>query len=136
MIDGSVAAVILAGGIRRSSLHRQTGVHPLHLPLLDDKTTLECWVESVRSAFGNVPVSVVGDGSIDTDNCRTSLVDGVMFRDDPRPHRGTAGVLADLFRSQEGQVRPDLRWLCVIDGSSCPPENLEPIREQKRKIVI
>ena len=124
----SITAVILVGGLRRTRLHQQTGIHPLHLPLRPDRAMLDCWLESIRLAFGGIETIVVGEdrGEFMRGAPRDQPKD-VEFQIDPRPHRGTAGVLADLAAGQNQAVAGS-DFLLVVDGSSCPPKKLKPMR--------
>ena len=124
----SITAVILVGGLRRTKLHQQTGGHPLHLPLRPDRAMLDCWLESIRLAFDGIEAIVVGDDRDDfMRNAPQDQAKDVEFQIDPRPHRGTAGVLADLAAGQNQAIaRSD--FLFVVDGSSCPPKDLKPMR--------
>ena len=130
MGDPRLVAVLLAGGIRRSKLHEQTGTHPLYLPLRSDVTTIQLWIEAIRSAAGDIHILVVGGGREELE-AAISREDRarVEYQFDPRNHRGTAGVLADLT-AEEGSVMASAEQILVIDGSSCPPRTLKPFFER------
>lgn len=116
MSDGRpVAVVFLAGTLRPTSFQRAIGRSVLDLPLEENRTILDGWLDEIRALPeetlpAGAPVRILVDQ-------RSPLPElagrtGVTCERDPADYRGTAGVLRDLG----GDFDPADRLLVVSAG--------------------
>ena len=121
-----IKPIILAEGLRTSSLERLVGIPPLLLPIGPSILLLECWREKLEGYVeANSPLEILvastnGFQSMDLIASDPRFKRGL----DPRPHRGTAGVLSD-YLERDASGSEGLDYLLVIDRSSCPPRSLD-----------
>ena len=120
-----IKPIILAEGLRASSLESLVGVPPLLLPIGPSILLLECWREKLEgyveadSPLEILVASTNGFQSMDLIASDPRFKRGL----DPRPHRGTAGVLSD-YLERDASGSEGLDYLLVIERSSCPPCSL------------
>lgn len=127
-----LTVLMLAGGLARNSLHRAVGFPVPGMPLEADRTVLSVWMDLVRNISGSrrVGIHVICSSEADLSWFRAELrrtgsePRGVSFLVDPRPHRGVAGVLADVIAGIEepGEV-------LVLELTALPPVSLTPLFE-------
>lgn len=135
----NIKAVMLAEGLRPSPLDRQVGLPAPLLPIREDSRLLDEW-SSVLTACGLIgsPIDVVMASRSGFQAMESLSNDGRYERTiEPRSHRGTAGVLADLWRSQFVEHHYD--YFIVIEGGSCPPRGLGDLAKEMeagRDIVL
>lgn len=120
---------MLAEGIRPSPLDRQVGLRAPLLPVRSDSRLIDEWAR-VLNAEGMVeePIEVVMASSDGFQSMEAIANDPRYERTiEPRSHRGTSGVLADLQRGEiEGSPYD---YLLVIESGSCPPPSLGRLSE-------
>ena len=127
----SFDAIILAGGLRKSPLHDELGMHELCLPLDDGRTLLAAWLETLGASGGCKDAAIVVSDAEDAQEIQRHLDESADFRHD-LPHvqvivergrwRGTAGVLRDVA---DGMVGSEI--LVAVEAACLPPSSLTPL---------
>ncbi len=117
----NIKVVMLAEGIRPSPLDLQVGMPAPLLPIRGDLRLLDEWHRVLRGGgLADLPIDVVMASRAGFQSMESLANDDRYERTiEPRSHRGTAGVLADLLRGQFADNGFD--YLVVIEGGSCPP---------------
>ena len=126
-----ISPILLAGGLRESKIEQQIGRPPQLFPVRNDLRLIDAWVERFEMSGGvSLPmravVSSLGGCRIMQEEVSSSVCNTVV---DPRPHRGTAGVLADIAR-KDLERGEDVDYFLAVDRSSCPPETIRPFLDQ------
>lgn len=127
-----LTVLMLAGGLARNPLHRAVGFPVPGMPLEADRTVFAVWMDLVRSISGarRVGIHVICSSEADLSWFRAELrrvgsePRGVSFLVDPRPHRGVAGVLADVIAGID-----DPGEVLVLELTALPPVSLLPLFE-------
>lgn len=129
-----IKPIILAEGLSSSSLEGLVGIPPQLLPVSPSMLLLECWKEKLEATFeADVPLEILVASAAGFQSMDLIASDPRFKRGlDPRPHRGTAGALAD-YLEREVAVGAELDYVLVIDRSSCPPRSLEPFMNALQK---
>ncbi len=126
----NIQTVILAGGPQRSPIERAIGMSVLAFPIRPDAGILQIWCEmlSEYDAVRDEVAVVVSEAS--QMDLLSSLQESSSFRVsmDPRPHRGTGGVLADLFGAG-GVASVDCDYLLIIERTACPLTKIDRLME-------
>lgn len=120
-----IQPIILAGGLRDVPLERALGVPLLGLPIRPQNLVVELWADVLASSSNvEFPIKVV-TSSKEKANQLLPIISDERFRliTDPFPHRGTAGVLADI-RATIPEMNLGIDYYLVLDQSSCPPKSL------------
>lgn len=129
--DGSpLTVLLLAGGLSRSPLSLAMGFPVPGMPLGPDRTVLGMWLDLLAGVRKSRPLRVHFICSTESDLAwyrgeqkrRPADFDTVSFLLDPRPHRGVAGVLADVAASLEVEGE-----ILVLELTSLPPPTLAPL---------
>ncbi|MCH6547946.1 MAG: hypothetical protein IH798_05815, partial [Gemmatimonadetes bacterium] len=124
----SFDAIILAGGLRRSPLHDELGMHELCLPINDGRTLLDAWLETLGAGGGCKDAAIVVSDADDAHEIQRLLDESADFGHDlPNVQvivergrwRGTAGVLRDVA---DGMVGSEL--LVAVEAACLPPLSL------------
>lgn len=120
-----IQPIILAGGLRDVPLEEALGVPLLGLPIQHDRTVVQLWAD-VLAPFDAIerPIKVVTSSKKKADRLLPVLAaDRFRLLTDPFPHRGTAGVLADI-RMTLPEMKHSVDYFLVLDQSGCPPRSL------------
>ncbi|MCA9289702.1 MAG: hypothetical protein KDA25_01150 [Phycisphaerales bacterium] len=125
----SLLAIMLAGGIRRSPLATALEVPTLCVPLRADRTLLDIWLDAL-AASPCAAVLIVVTEPADVDPLEVELARSAETRPgiaarvivDPRPWRGTAGVVRDVVTAESHDG-----WCAVIEVSCPPPAGLDAL---------
>jgi hypothetical protein len=120
-----IQPIILAGGLRDVPLEEALEVPLLGLPIQHDRTVIELWAD-VLAPFDAVelPIKVITSSKEKADRLLPILAaDRFRLLTDPFPHRGTAGVLADI-RMTLPEMEHSVDYFLVVDQSGCPPHSL------------
>lgn len=97
--------LVLAGTVRETPLDRAIGMSPLRLPVGSGRTVMDVWAtrgSQLRGVWPGMTMRVVGKpGELAGVKCAGTgsgggTPDWVRIEEDPRPYRGTAGLLRDL----------------------------------------
>lgn len=126
----SLAIVLLAGELREGALRRQLGFPTAGLPLEADLTLLHAWLRLIAQTPGLSEAEVLIACNSERDRAWFSaesqrFAPGLRVPRavlDPRPHRGVAGVLADLAAELGG-----VDALLVAELNSVPPRDLREL---------
>ena len=126
-----ISPILLAGGLRESKIEQQIGRPPQLFPVQNDLRLIDAWVERFKMAGGvTLPMRAVVSS---LDGCRImqeevapSVCETIV---DPRPHRGTAGVLADVA-SKDKDRGEGVDYFLAVDRSNCPPPTIRPFLDR------
>jgi hypothetical protein len=131
------SVVLLAGSLRPSELQARLGVPPVCLPIASGRTLLGLWCERLAALpefrGGAVAVSGKGEAFI----VRRSAPAGCLIEvvTDPRPWRGMAGLVGDLWPSL-----PDADIVVAAEAGTLPPDEirslLAPLEAGEAEVVI
>lgn len=101
------------------------GSPPPLLPVGPSLLLVECWKEKLGGFVeADSPLEILVASTRGFQSMDLIASDPRFKRAlDPRPHRGTAGVLADYLERDLFDSK-DLDYVLVIDRSSCPPSSL------------
>jgi len=124
----SPLVVMLAGGLRSGSLRSQLGFPTAGMPLDAECTLLQAWLDLIAKTpqLANSDLLIACNNARDRDWFTAESRRGPSGTRppkvvvDPRPHRGVAGMLADLQEEIDGAES-----YVVIELSSLPPATLE-----------
>lgn len=118
--------VVLDGGPRVAPLLERLDVRPWQMLLRDGSSCLAIW-DNLWSDFlgdenGARGARVLVRDAVDARELE--MVGGTRWRieADPRPHRGTAGVVRDL--RDTGSIGVDADWIAVVEASASPAVEL------------
>lgn len=121
--------IFLAGGMKQFLLQRQTGLHPLQMPIKPGLENLVAWGNLLDNLDVTWPAQVVCSSLKGLRQLQFSQADSrFSFVIEPHGHRGTAGVLADLW-SFERKVKDSSEFILMVEGSCCPPSDLSRLFE-------
>ena len=125
----NVKAIMLAEGIRPSPLDLQVGIRAPLLPVRSDSRLIDEWSRVLGAeGFVESPIEVVMASRAGFQSMESIANDPRYDRTiEPRSHRGTSGVLADLQRGEFEDSAYD--YLIVIESGSCPPPSLRGFSE-------
>ena len=117
-----IQPVVLAEGLRENSFESLVGMPPQLLPMAPSVSLLACWYEKLAEITDHLqPLEILVSSSQGYQSMDVLSADPRFKRViDPRPHRGTGGVLADYLKRRES-AHEDLDYLVVIERSSCHP---------------
>jgi hypothetical protein len=120
-----IQPVVLAEGLRKSSFESLVGMPPQLLPMAPSVSLLACWYAKLAEVPDDLPPLEILVSSSQGYQSMDVLSADPRFKRviDPRPHRGTGGVLADYLTRRESAYE-DLDYLFVIERSGCPPRSL------------
>ena len=120
----NVKVIMLAEGIRPSPLDLQVGLRAPLLPVRSDVRLIDEWSRILRvDGIIESPIEVVMASHAGFQSMEAIANDSRYERTiEPRPHRGTSGVLADLQRGDFEDS--DYDYLLVIESGSCPPRSI------------
>ena len=106
------------------------GIPPPLLPVAPSLLLVECWKEKLADYVeADSPLNILLSSTMGFQSMDLLASDPRFIRAlDPRPHRGTAGVLADYLERDVSDSK-DLDYVLVIDRSSCPPRSLSGFME-------
>ena len=123
--------IILAGGLRLSPLRSDLKVHELCLPISQNESLLEVWLEVINELEHCNKVVIAVSSQSDATQIQRTL-DGINGRKPNLPKtqiivesgrwRGTAGVLRDV-----AQEYAKSEILLAVEGACLPPESLVSI---------
>jgi hypothetical protein len=136
----NVYPLILAGGEFRSPLEEIVGKPVSLLPVANASTLVELWGDRIQWAFTPEMRIAMLFGSSSDFQAMESLGDDPRFMRhiDPRPNRGTGGVIADHWKTLPADTRRS-EYILAIDRSACPPISLDSFAsalEQGADVVI
>lgn len=121
--------IFLAGGMKPFILQRQTGLHPLQMPIKPGLRNLVAWGDLLENFDVTWPAKVVCSSLEGLRQLQVAHADSrFSLVVEPHSHRGTAGVLAD-FWSLEREVKDSSEFILMVDGSCCPPSDLSRLFE-------
>ena len=125
----NVKAIMLAEGIRPSPLDLQVGFRAPLLPVRSDARLIDEWSRVLRvDGIIESPIEVVMASHAGFQSVEAIANDSRYERTiEPRPHRGTSGVLADLQRGDFEDS--DYDYLLVIESGTCPPRSIRGLVE-------
>lgn len=115
---GIDAMVLLGGTVRQTDLRRGIGRHILQLPISAERTILARWAEqtaSIANALDSRAISLrimLSPEEVFEPLLATVSTAAISIETDPRPTRGTGGVLRDLAADL-----PDDRLLLVANAN-------------------
>lgn len=96
--------VLLHGSLRPRNINTEVGRSILDLPLTPNLTVLGHWEEQLRQ-IGAPPVQLTIVHGANVPPPTRPAVPGIVLRPDPRPMRGTGGVLADVLTDRQPDDR-------------------------------
>jgi hypothetical protein len=127
-----LTVLLLAGGLSRSPLSMAMGFPVPGMPLGPDRTVLGTWLDLLADLrkTRSLGVHFICSNEPDLDWFRAEQrrlaanFEAVSCLLDPRPHRGVAGVLADVVASLkvDGEI-------LVLELTALPPPSLSPLLE-------
>ena len=125
-----IKPIVLAEGLRNSTLETLVGIPPQLLPVAPTLLLVECWKEKLADFVeADSPLNILVSSTMGFQSMDLIASDPRFKRAlDPRPHRGTAGVLADYLERDVSDSK-DLDYVLVIERSSCPPRSLSGFME-------
>ena len=132
----TIKPILLAEGIRSSQLENQINQPPPLLPLSPDRRCIDLWQERLVECFGDSIVTeiVVASSKGFQSFEPVASLHGFRRTVDPRSHRGTGGVLRDLFDRDRSEFDQS-DYVVVIDRDACPPRTLEKMADELRSGV-
>lgn len=115
--------VLLAGGLSPSMLRQQVGCPIGTLPVNEHQTLLGSWLERLGAEPRITSIIVATSDEVDRTRLAAAAEHAavrcsVEFVVDPEPHRGTAGVVADVVRRSSSTI------IVVGEVSAVPPPSL------------
>ncbi len=118
--------VILAGSEFATPIEQMVERSILDFPVRGATTACEMWSEIISESVSvSQRISMLFGSSGILQNLKAQAGDPRFDRYiDPRSNRGTAGALADHWKSLSAETR-DVEYMIVIDRSACPPHSLE-----------
>ena len=123
------SAVILAGGLRPSTLRAQLGISTLCLPVTADEKLLDAWLRSLARTGVCEFVRIVVTDDADAEQISDQLEEAGTGRQEqvvvevvtePVAWRGTAGIVRDV-----SEDLPDEQVVLVAEGACLPPASLD-----------
>ncbi len=130
MQEPLIQPVILAGGPQKLPFERATDMSVLEFPLRPDTGTLKIWnqVLARHEAVRDEIFAVVSDPAQAKQIAALANSERSRVVVDPRTHRGTGGVLSDLF-GDGGVVPVECDYLLLIERTACPLKDLDRLME-------
>ncbi len=119
---------MLAGGPRPGQTAELLGRPSWSLPLADDFSILDGWMESLKSgaecnglALPGPALRILAPEGVDFG---FEIPDGAQQEIESRAHRGTAGAVADLIRRNAGDFGS---WILLLESTASPAVDLGAI---------